>query len=199
MKPFNESLYDYSRVFSSIPANSLESSLAFKGYNLFKEYFNSGIKQDKVGNFIFLSRNERINSTNIIDNVPDLNPALDDYEQNLNTIIEIINENNASILFATHPYLWKDNMTKEEDSVLWMTTDFNNNFYTVPIMKESLNKFNIKLIKVCNENNILCLDLEKKVLKSLEYFYDDMHFNERGSAFVADKFVEFLRNNFEEF
>lgn len=46
---------------------------------------------------------------------------------------------------------------------------------------------------------IFCLDLEKKIPKSLDYFYDDMHFNEKGAELVAEQFVEYIQANLEEF
>ena len=90
-------------------------------------------------------------------------------------------------------------MSEIEDSALWMTTDFNGNFYPVKTMISSIDKFNSKLLDICSKNNILCLDLEKELPKSLEFFYDDMHFNEKGAEFVAETLVNFIRENTEEF
>ncbi len=200
-KPFDEKSYDYERVFSQAPAYTIKSSLSYKIFNFFNAKFaNNLVVQDAVGETFIEKRLERKNSDSIINEMPDLDLVLEDYERNLDRLIEISEENNATILFATQPFLWKDNMSKTEDSALWMTTDFNGNFYPVDTTIYSMNKFNSRLLDVCLKNkDVLCFDLEKEVPKSLDYFYDDMHFNENGAEFVGEKFVGFIRGKIEEF
>ena len=200
-KPFDESSYDYTKSFSYVSDYSIKSTLIYKIYKILNGRFNLGFNvQDSVGKNIAESRLERKESESIINVTPDLAIVLDDYERNLIQLIKISRGNNVSILLVTQPYLWKENMSEEEDSSLWMTTDFNGNFYTTDVMIESMEGFNLRLLDVCKKNKeALCFDLEGKMPKSLEYFYDDMHFNEKGAEFVAEQFVEYIRNNLDEF
>jgi len=200
-KPFDENSYDESKSFYYTPKYGKESTLLYKMYKYFNQKFNSNIKpQDEFGKNMVQQRTERKNSNNLIYGIPDLEIPLEDYKKNLNRIIKISRENKVDIIFATQPFLWKENMTEEEDSSLWMSTDFNGNFYPTETMIDSMNKFNTKLLKVCLENrDIVCLDLEKKIEKSLDFFYDDMHFNEKGAEYTSKIFTNFIRENFEEF
>ena len=200
-KPFDENSYDYNRAFSYTPDYNFKSTLTYKIYKSIIEQFNSRIiAQDKVGNVYLVMRTKRMNSNSTIDTKPDLEVVLEDYERNLNRLIEITHGKNASVLFATQPYLWKENMSEKEDHSLWMTTDFNGNYYTTDVMISSIEEFNSRLLDACAENrDVFCIDLEKKVPRSLDYFYDDMHFNEKGAEFVAEQFADYIKNNLGEF
>lgn len=200
-KPFNERSYDYAKSFSYISDYNLKLTLTYKIYIFFYSQFHTGLTpQDSVGNTIAESRLDRKKSNSIINATPDLGIVLEDYERNINRLIEISRASSASVLFATQPYLWKENMSEEEDSSLWMPTDFNGNFYTTEVMINSMKEFNFRLAEVCAKNKeILCLDLEKNIPKSLDYFYDDMHFNEKGAKLVARQFAEFIESNLREF
>jgi len=132
--------------------------------------------------------------------IPDLTLALEDYERNLERVIELSKEKNRLLIFMTQPYLWKENMAPEEDAILWMTYDFGDNYYPTKTMIYSMEEFNKRLLKVCENNkDIFCIDLEKKVPKTFDYAYDDMHFNENGASFVAEEISLFMKENMFEF
>ena len=200
-KPFDEENYDYSRVFYETPDFTFKSSLVYKGYKFIDNKFRLSLEpQDKVGESIAKSRLERLNSDSIIHEVPDLGPALEDYENNLNRLIDIDRERGVDTIFLTQPYLWKNGMSKEEDSSLWMSTDFNGNYYAIDVMIESMDKFNEKLLEVCvGKRAVYCFDLEKEIEKSNDYFYDDVHFNEKGAEAVAELFSIYIKENIKEF
>jgi hypothetical protein len=81
-----------------------------------------------------------------------------------------------------------------------MTSDFGEIYYSTEIMIYSTEEFNKKTLEVCEKNkDILCLDLEKKVPKNLNYMYDDMHFNENGADFVAQEISFFIKEKMNEF
>ncbi len=126
--------------------------------------------------------------------------ALEDYEKNLERFIELSKEKNSTLIFMTQPYLYKENMSAKEDASLWMTYDFGDIYYPTETMIYSMEEFNKKLLKVCESNkDIYCIDLEKKVPKTFNYIYDDMHFNENGARFVAEEISLFMKENMDEF
>ncbi|MBU0761107.1 MAG: SGNH/GDSL hydrolase family protein [Nanoarchaeota archaeon] len=186
-RPFDEDSYDYNRTFYYIPG---EGELLPWKSNLKTRW------PVALGKSLVEMRLERKNSESII-YPPELDIVLSDYEKNLNRLIEISKEKNVSVLFVTQPYLWKKGMSEVEDSALWISTDFNGRFYSTESMIESMDKFNSKMLDVCSENpDVYCLDLEKEVEKSLGFFYDDLHLNERGSEFVAEQIAGYIGENF---
>ncbi|MBM3233743.1 SGNH/GDSL hydrolase family protein [Candidatus Pacearchaeota archaeon] len=201
-QPFNESEFDSkdSYTFSLSPGYTWKSTITYKIYRFAELKFNKPKPQDAIGYTLAENRLKRKNAKNWINEKPDLNQSLEDYERNLKRIISLSKENNITLIFSTQPYLWKKNMTEEEDASLWMTNDFGDNYYPVETMIYSIDAFNQKLLEVCESNkDIFCIDLDKDTPKTPDYFYDDMHFNENGASFVAEKLSSYIKENLPGF
>jgi lysophospholipase L1-like esterase len=201
-QPFNESEFNNieSYTFSATPEYSWKSTIIYKIYKAIEMKFKNVKPQDGIGETLFENRLKRQNAEIWVKKIPDLTLALDDYGRNLERVIELSKEKNISIMFMTQPYLYKKNMTAEEDASLWMTYDFGEVYYSIETMISSMEEFNNRLLKVCENNkDIFCIDLEKKVPKTLDYTYDDMHFNENGANFVAEEISLFMKKNMVEF
>jgi len=201
-QPFNESEFNNteSYTFSVFPGYTWKSTIVYKIYKAINLKFKKVKPQDGIGNTLVENRLKRQNAENWINEIPDLTLALEDYERNLERVIELSKEKNRLLIFMTQPYLWKENMAPEEDAILWMTYDFGDNYYPTKTMIYSMEEFNKRLLKVCENNkDIFCIDLEKKVPKTFDYAYDDMHFNENGASFVAEEISLFMKENMFEF
>lgn len=201
-QPFDESEHDRteSYTFSVTPEYSWKSSIIYRIYKAIDLRFKDIKPQDGIGETLVENRLKRQNADNWITEIPDLTLALEDYEKILERIIDLSKERNSSLLFMTQPYLYKENMTEEEDATLWMTYDFGDKYYLTETMIYSMEGFNDKLLEVCDNNpEVYCIDLEAKVPKNLDYMYDDMHFNENGARFVSEEVSSFMRNNMDEF
>lgn len=201
-QPFNESEYDRtdSYTFSVTPEYSWRSTIIYKIYKITKLKLDDIKPQDGIGESLSENRLKRQNATLWINNTPHLTLTLEDYEKNLKRVIELSKERNSKILFMTQPYLYKENMSSEENASLWMTYDFGNVYYSTDVMISSTNDFNKKLLEVCEvSKEIYCMDLANKVPKTLDYMYDDMHFNENGAKFVAEEISSFMKEKMLEF
>lgn len=201
-QPFNESEFDKteSYTFSVTPKYSWKSTIIFKIYQSIILKFKDIKPQDGIGETLAENRLKRQNADNWIKDMPNITLALKDYEKLLERVIELSKERNSTIILMTQPYLYKKNMTSEEDASLWMTYDFGDMYYPTETMIYSMEGFNKALLKVCKNNkDILCIDLEKKVPKTFDYMYDDMHFNENGARFVAEEISLFMKENMTEF
>ena len=201
-KPFNENEFNNTEgyTFSVSPGYTWKSTIIYKVYKVLDLKFKKIKPQDGIGNTLVENRLKRKNAKNWINETPNLNLALEDYERNLKRFINLSKENNITLIFLTQPYLWKENMTQEEDASLWMTNDFGDIYYPAETMIYSIDAFNKRLLKVCENNkDIYCIDLDKDVPKTLDYFYDDMHFNENGARVVAEKLSLYIKENFYQF
>lgn len=201
-RPFNEAKFDVSDsyTFVSYPGYSWRSTVTYKIYRYFNLKLKNIIVQDAFGNGLADNRLLRTNSKDWLNSITSLDASVEDYGKNLERVIELSREKNITLIFSTQPYLWKNDMSEKENSSLWMTTDFRGNFYSTEIMVEAMEKFNNKMLEVCKENpDIFCIDLEKDVPKTLDYLYDDVHFNEKGSISVAEKLGDYIKNNIKEF
>ena len=87
-------------------------------------------------------------------------------------------------------------MSSAEENSLWFGSDMEGNFYSAQALAYMISEYNNKLLEICLENqDVLCLDLEKKVPKNMSFFYDDVHFNEGGAEKVAYELHDYIREN----
>jgi len=201
-QPFDENEYDRteSYTFSVTSKYSWKSTIIYNLYKIIMLKSKNISPQDGIGETLVENRLKRQNAENWITEIPDLTLALEDYKKILERVIKLSKEKNSKLIYITQPYLYKNNMTEKEEASLWMTYDFGEIYYPIETMIYSTEEFNKKTLEVCEEHQeIFCIDLEKKVPKTLNYMYDDMHFNENGAMFVAKEISLFIKNNIENF
>jgi lysophospholipase L1-like esterase len=123
--------------------------------------------------------------------------ALADYESNLISLFSLASAHGITPIFTTQPSLWKPTMTADEEAVDWSrlgvigdrTPAYRLSSAEVARNMDALNQ---RLMSVCNERGWRCIDLASKIPRSLDYFYDSVHFNEAGAEFVAKEVAQFL-------
>jgi hypothetical protein len=121
---------------------------------------------------------------------------LDDYESNLVSLFALASAHGIIPIFATQPTLWKPTMTADEEAVDWLRPILEDR--KPPYRQSSaesareMEALNQRLMSVCNERAWKCIDLANRVPRSLDYFYDSVHFNEAGAEFVAKEVGRFV-------
>jgi hypothetical protein len=127
------------------------------------------------------------------DNFPGLVP----FERNLRTLIDLARLDEVKVVLMTQPYLIKKSMTPAEKSALRMI-----NFETVGPTKKwgyytairAFEEYNNVVRKVSQkETGVYLIDLEPLVPKSLEYFWDDIHYQKKTFDFIAECISEKFR------
>ena len=115
--------------------------------------------------------------------------GLDQFERNVVTLAAICEAHGIKVLFATTPMLYSDDMGEEELAVCWMRGAFRDGtFYQLApeVAGHAVSAYNQHLIDVCTARGYHVLDLAGRVPHSLDYFYDDFHYNKNGAAYVAE-------------
>ena len=136
---------------------------------------------------------------NLVDVLPDLAPALEEYRRNLQALAERARAYGAPIVFLTQPTLWAKDMGASERSRLlaggigpiktWCT---HQRYYSPQALAAGMQAFNDVLRDVCRAPGMTCRDLAAALPSRAEYFYDDMHFSEAGAARVAELVVGWI-------
>jgi len=119
--------------------------------------------------------------------------ALDSYEKAIVSMAAIAHAHGIGVLFLTQPMLWSQNNTPEESSVFWMN-QYEHEGRILKLLPGSaarlLETLNARLLDTCLRRGFQCLDLASEVPRSLEFFYDDLHFNDRGASLVAGEIAK---------
>jgi len=109
---------------------------------------------------------------------------LSGYKMRLQKLVETTRANGIEPILLTQPVLWgggKDPFTGIDLDQAKVGEGRNGKLYW-----EILELYNDQTRKVAAENNVFLIDLAHLLPKSSEYFYDGVHYNNSGSAKVAD-------------
>jgi len=156
------------------------------------------LANDLEGANYALWRQWRAQARDIITEMPNLGPALDAYEQNLNAIVDLAQQRSVRVVLMTQPVLWRPDLSPEERALLWFgwigprDGDPSLTFYDVEVLASAMDQFNARVLKVCQDRQIECIDLDQQIPRSTASFYDDVHFNEAGSRLVAETVARYL-------
>ena len=122
--------------------------------------------------------------------------VLDDYEENIVSLSALAVAHGITPIFTTQPMLWKPVMDPSEEAVDWLskTVTSEGHRYRVPSSEQAraLETINQRLLEACSRRRFKCIDLEKMIPRSLEFFYDSVHLNEAGAESVGRYVADFI-------
>lgn len=171
-------------------------------------YFNpdkgvfGGFLQDEAGRNYLEMRNHRKSASRLLEELPDLTEALAEYRRNLNHIVDLAQAKSVRLILLTQPSLWRADLTKAEQELLWfegIVHDFAEGekpYHTAGALAAGLDRYNRTLLEVCRTRGVECLDVAALLPKETSVFYDDVHFNEQGSARIAGVLAEYLQRSY---
>ncbi len=193
---FTEAIEDSMRQTIFLNSESAHGWRSLALVKLFKNALqqNKGVKwqlQDDNGQYIKALRQQRCRAP-LIDSLPPMQNALDEFERNLDSMIAFSARQNIKLIFVTQSALYHPAMDSFELNLLWMggKNDFQNNpsatYYSPSALAQGIALYNNKLKEVCKRRSIQLIDLDADLPRSTAVFYDDCHFNERGAQKVAE-------------
>ncbi len=154
------------------------------------------IRIDDQAGSVYFRRRELFHNAPLLNKLPDLQPALEQYEKNLITLINTAREQNIRLIMTTQPVIYSDTISPQAESLLWMAyyghIEDAIGRYSPKILRDAMDQFNNRLLSVCDIYNIECIDLATEMNGNELFFYDDVHFNERGASKVAELVANYL-------
>lgn len=126
------------------------------------------------------------------ENLEDILTSLDLFRGNIVRLIEETRRIGATPVFFTQPLLFEN--TEHWDGVLarifWIQDQRLN--LSGAMFARLLNRFNTELLRICDEHGVACWDLAGRVPHDTTFYYDMVHFNDAGAAFVGEAAAEYL-------
>lgn len=154
--------------------------------------------QDVDGSVYEVWRAHRRQASTITSRLPDLSSALDEYRQNINTLVRIAAQRRLRLVLATQPYLWRHDLNEREQALLWLggvgryQEEPGHEYYSIDALADGMDRYNRQLLALCRAEGLECIDLEKEMPKETTMFFDDVHFTEEGSRHVAQVISGYL-------
>lgn len=158
------------------------------------------IKYGSLAEFIFNNLKLLWYRPEPVDIKTDKFPGLVSFRNNLKTLTELARNSDTKIIFMTQPNIYKQKMNSEElqslnmlnreaigDGIRW----------TYETALSGIKKYNDTIRELSDELNVPLVDLEKVVPKSLDYFYDDVHYTDKTydliSSYLSDELLKVIR------
>jgi lysophospholipase L1-like esterase len=120
-------------------------------------------------------------------------PGLIPFERYLNTLIDLAALDGTRVILMTQPYLIKPEMTPEEKERLKMLnveTYGPQTRWSHMTALYGMQQYNQAVADIARERGVTLIDLEKAIPKTLEYFYDDVHYTEKAYDVIAQFIAE---------
>lgn len=125
--------------------------------------------------------------------LPDLTERLAEYSDNLNQIVDLAAANGVRLIFVTQPTMYRPDLTPAEENLFWGGAGPGRKyFYTSQAMIGGMARYNQRMLEVCRQRGVECIDLAAALPKDTTVFYDEVHFNENGSRLVSDVIANYL-------
>jgi lysophospholipase L1-like esterase len=119
-------------------------------------------------------------------------PSLGLFERNVRALIAMASAGNIKTLFLTQPLLYGDGekWAEIQGKSFWFSEQELS--VSAATYWRMLEMFNRKLMEICRQENVPCFDLAAAIPHHQDYFYDSMHFTEKGAEFVAQTVFQYM-------
>jgi len=107
------------------------------------------------------------------------------YRNNLLTIVGMARAHRIPIILMTQATTWNSKVDPEAEKWHWMGLAFDEQTYREDFLDDAMESYNDVVRQVGAQDQVPVLDLARSIPKSLEFFYDDCHFNLKGAQQVA--------------
>ena len=122
------------------------------------------------------------------------------YEARLLKIIDICRKNNIDPVFVTQPYLLGD--VVDEYTGIYLGNikagQYNGIFYW-----RILDLYNRTTQRIAKENGVFVIDLANELPKNSEYFYDYMHYSNKGAEKISEilyvELKKYMKDKYKDF
>ena len=147
--------------------------------------------QDSSGGIYNKWRSNRSKATLFMDTLPDMTPALNEYADIINLMIDEAQRQHIKIVFLNESAIWRDTMSDYELSRLWQggigkfQKEPGHVYYSPKALRHGLELYNATLAKVCAAKYVDLIDIDNQLPHDLTTFYDDCHFNIEGAKRVG--------------
>lgn len=106
---------------------------------------------------------------------------LDSYRRNLESMVGLARVHGFDLIFMTQQTTWDSSVDKNAAAWHWMRYR-DGKTYSESAMNAAMERYNETMREVAQQDSVGLFDTARVIPKSLEYFYDDCHFNPRGAS-----------------
>ena len=118
-----------------------------------------------------------------------------EFENYLSQLVELIRQDGAQPILVSQGHMYRENLTKEENSKIWMSRAFcekDSKFPNIQSLAKAMDAYNATTKKVTEQFQIPFVDADPHLPKNLEHFIDDVHYTTLGSTKLATLISKYI-------
>jgi lysophospholipase L1-like esterase len=110
-------------------------------------------------------------------------------------LISLLRERSVEVVVLGQPVLWKPELSAEEEAALWFPVETPEG----PVrpsgawLAAEMARYNAMQRRHAEALGAAYLDLDRRIPKDLDHFFDDCHFTDRASELVAEQLLPVVR------
>jgi hypothetical protein len=115
-------------------------------------------------------------------------PGLLSFKRNLNTLIDLARMDGTKVILMTQPNLYSDSISTAGKRSLRMLNQEAigpDKQWSYRTALNGFRQYRRALLEIAAERGVICIDLESRIPKTTDYFYDDVHYQNRSFDLVA--------------
>lgn len=120
------------------------------------------------------------------------------FERNMKNLVTLVKTLNIDLVMASQPYLYRLDLSKVEREEIWFPATvghIGDSQVDISSVIKGMEAFNDISKRIAASNEVLFVDLEGAVPKSLDYFLDDVHYTEEGNRIIGQYFADQIIEN----
>lgn len=139
---------------------------------------------------VYLKAVELDKARPLTDEKPPVN--LTAYTNNLLTIIGVTQAHGIQLVLVTQATTWNSTVDPEARNWHWMRSSPSGVRYREDLLDEAMETLNDGMRQLAVKHSVSLYDLADLMPKSLEFFYDDVHFNVKGAQTAGEGIATFI-------
>jgi lysophospholipase L1-like esterase len=116
------------------------------------------------------------------------------YRNNLLTIAGAVKNHGVALIFMTQASTWNSSVDPQTEKWQWLLY-VNGVRYRADRMDRALESYNDVMREVARKHKTPVYDLARLLPKTVNYLYDDVHFNANGARLAASGLADFIVSN----
>lgn len=113
---------------------------------------------------------------------------INEFRDSVNWLVAYLKDKGAEVLLLGQPVLWKESFEPNEYNSLWfhVNTPEGRVRPSGAWLKGEMARYNSVQEALAKQAEVTYLDLDKRIPKTLKYYFDDCHYTDLGSKTVAN-------------
>jgi len=180
---------DFMAALAGPPARTpfwLRSHLWRLIHTLAERYNTSGTVVEDAAGSVYLRRRAQRQQAPVATRLPDLQPTLRQYQENIRALVEACRARHLPIVFTTQPVLWRPDLPAEDEKLLWFGKMAGGQYLSAGALSEGMRQYNDVLRDTCQELGVDVIDVDN-FTGDPTIFYDDCHYTETGAERLAQQ------------